>query len=181
MAFKLREDFYNVSTRRGLLNNSLTVKVGDVICPLSSTDNIYTNDTAVIAATTTTKVLGVVVGFSKVNGEVIGQGQDPATTPAQLITASDNTTVAKYYAVYLPIYSHMIWSATLDAKAGTTSHSDAELATFPLATAALLDESSVLVVLSGPQQFISFGLDLVDDPSTQVTIIGKFQNALLEL
>ncbi|MDP2362677.1 MAG: hypothetical protein Q8M94_02785, partial [Ignavibacteria bacterium] len=98
--FKLRQDYRSVATRRAILNNSLTVKIGDVIIPLAASSAV-TNATGALAGDY--YPLGIVVGFSKANGEVIGVGTDPANTPAQLITASDNLTVAKLHAVYIPI------------------------------------------------------------------------------
>lgn len=176
MAFKLREDVYSAHTYRALLNNSLTVKVGDVIIPTGSS-GIVTNANASVAGDV--YVLGVVVGFSKQNGEVISTGSDPANTPAQLVTAANNTTVDKYHAVYVPILPHMIWSATLNATAGTTAGSDQPFVFFNLVDARTLNESSVVQAtsVSAPLQFFSIGLDPED--TSNKTVIGRFAKALM--
>jgi hypothetical protein len=176
VGFELIGSYRTEELRRGLLANSLTFKVGDVIKPLSSTANVYTN----ASCNGDVYVLGVVVGFSKANGEVIGTGQNPANTPAQLITASDNTTVDKYYAVFLPIKENMTWRALLSAVAGTTAASNDEYAWMNLSDARTLDESSALVPAdaSAPLQFLSYGVDSAGD-STSFSVIGKFAKALL--
>lgn len=162
---------YQGQTRRAILNNSLTVKVGDVIVPLASSSAV-TNATASVAGDK--YPIGIVVGFSKANGEVIGQGVDPSNTPVQLVTASDNLTVAKYYAVYVPITPSMEFSADLNAVAGTTSGSDTAFVWFNLADAATLSESSVVVYTdaSAPLQVLSFGLDPED--TTNKRVICRF-------
>lgn len=176
MAFKLREDVYSAHTSRALLNNSLTVKVGDVVIPTGA-DGIVTNATGSVAGDV--YVLGVVVGFSKLNGEVISTGTDPANTPAQLVTASDNTTVDKYHAVYVPILPHMEFSATIDAAAATTAGSEDPFVFFNLVDARTLDESTVVQATSGsaPLQFFSVVLDPED--TTNKTVIGRFAKALM--
>lgn len=173
--FKLRQDVYHAQLRRAVLNNSLTVKVGDVIAPLGSS-NAITNASAVVAGDK--YPLGVVVGFCKSNGEVIGQGIDPSNSPAQLVTASDNLTVAKYQAVYVVITPEMEFSATLDAVAGTTAGSNTSFVWFNLIDASTLDESSVLVATDGsaPLQVFSYGLDASD--STNFTVVCRFAKAL---
>ena len=170
--FKLRQDVYSSQLRRAVLNNSLTVKVCDVIAPLGSSDAV-TNATASVAGDV--YPLGVVVGFSKTNGEVISTGQNPLNSPVQLITASDNLTVDKYQAVYVPITPEMEFSATLDAVAGTTTNSDTKFVWFNLADCRLVDESSLVTYTNGPQQVLSFGLDPLD--STNFTIICRFAKA----
>lgn len=169
--FKLRQDVREGQLRSAVLNNSLTVKVGDAIVPLAAS-NAVTNATAVVAGDK--YPIGIVVGFSGPNGEVISQGQNPINTPNQITTASDNLTVAKYRAVYLPITSDMEFSATLSGTAGTTAGSDTAFVWFNLSDAATLDETSVLVYTDGsaPLQVLSYGLDPLD--TTNKTAIVKF-------
>jgi hypothetical protein len=173
--FKLRQDVYGVQTRSAVLNNSLTVKIGDVIAPLAS-GSAVTNATATVAGDVYD--LGVVVGFTTKTGGVISTGNDPANTPSQLITASDNLTVDMYRAVYVPLSPEMEFSATLDAVAGTTTDSDDAFVWFNLADARTLDESTILVANSGsaPLQFFSYGLDPED--STNFTVIGRFAKSV---
>lgn len=178
MAFKLLKDKYQVETAHALLNNSLTVKVGDVIVPLSviDTTDIVTNATGAVNGATK-RTLGVVVGFCKENGEVINGGSNPLPTPAQLVTAADNTTVDKYHAMYIPVSSEMEFEGTLDAAAGTTAGSDVKNVIFALATANLIDESSVVPFddASAPLQVYSLGL--VEGSTTK--IVCKFQRPAL--
>lgn len=150
---------YSTQTAHALLDNQLTVKVGDVIIPLSNgSTNIVTNDTSVV--TGDKYVLGVVVGFCKENGEVIGTGINPANTPAQLTTPSDNTDNAKYHAVYIPITAEMEFEGELDATAGTTTGSDKPYVYFNLVDAGTIDESSVVPHddTTAPLQVLSLGL-----------------------
>lgn len=178
MAFKILSDFRSEETNRALLNNSITVKIGDIIAPLGSTStNIVTNATATVAGATF-YALGYVVGFSKTNGEVIGTGTDPSNTPPYITTAADNTTVAKYYAVYIPIRKIDKFEADLDATAGTTTSSDKANVFFTLADCRTLDESTVVVHndATAPLQFYSTGLK--DGSTTKV--IGYFSRCMIE-
>lgn len=174
MAFKLRASTYAVQSRRGLLDNSLTVKVGDVIIPLASNPSILTNASAAVAGDK--YPLGVVVGFSGKNGEVIGDGADPANTPHQLVTAADNTTVAKYHAVYIPIVHEQEWLADIDAVPGTTTGSDKPFTWFNLVDARQLKEDSVLLTehINAPLQVLSLGVS--NESSSKLVV--KFAKAL---
>jgi hypothetical protein len=171
MAFKLLSDTYHVETRRALLDNSLTVKKGDVIIPVPTNPSIVTNATTNV--TGDKYVLGVVVGFSGPNGEVIGQGSGDT-----LVTAADNTTNAKYHAVYIPIKSEMIFLADLTATPGTTADSDKPFVWFNLANARQVDESSVVLTeaATAPLQVLSLGVFPIDTSKIMV----KFAKALLE-
>ena len=171
LGFRLRQDVYTVQTRKALLNNSLTVKVGDFVVPLTGSGSILTNDTALVAGDK--YPIGLVVGFAKKNGEVIGQGtaQTAANTPAQLITAADNTTVDLYQAFYVPITEDMQMLGRLDAVAGTTALSDKDFVYFNCVSASAIDESSVVDYASGPLQLLSEGLDPMD--TTNFTVIVR--------
>jgi hypothetical protein len=177
MAFKLRQDVYHVQTRRALLNNSLTVQVGDVVIPLGASSTV-TNATAAVAGATF-YVLGVVTGFSQKNGEVVSQGQNPATTPSQVVTASDNTTNAQVYAMYVPITPEMEFSALLSATATTTAGSDQAFAWFNLTDARTVNEASVVAATAGATvgQVFSFGVDPED--TTNHSIICRFAKAVM--
>ncbi len=187
---KLRQDVYHAQTRRGLLNNSLTVKVGDVIIPVAATSGVITNATAAVAGTGLFP-LGVVVGFSGPNGEVVGQGQSSVgtTTPAQVVTAANNVTAAytgqtsggQIYAVYVPITEEMEFSMDLSGVAGTTqAYSALAYVWFNLSDAATVDETSVVQYGTGqttPLQVFSLGLDPLD--TANKTIIAKFAKAAM--
>lgn len=172
--FKLRQDVYHAQTRHALLNNSLTFKVGDVIIPVGANTGAVTNDTTALLASP--YVLGVITGFSKLNLEVISQGQDPLNTPNQLTTAADNTTVAQYQAVYVPITTEMEFAATLSAAAGTTTGSDTAFQWFDFTDARTLDETSVTAIGATPLAVLSYGVDPED--TTSKTIICRFAKAV---
>jgi len=174
--FKLRQDVQEVQLRHALLDNSLTVKVGDIVAPTADGD-IVSNSTALTAGDK--YVLGLVVGFCKQNGEVIGQGQDPSNTPNQLATDADNTTGDKYHALYVPITPEMEFSATLSDTAGTTTYSDKSFVWFNLSDCRTLDETSVLVANdeSAPLQVFSFGLDPEDTDNE--TVICRFAKSVM--
>lgn len=173
--FQLIKESYQGSTDRALLDNSLTVKVGDLIAPLASTDNVVTNATGTVTAD---YLLGVVVGFSTSIGGVIGTGTSPNNVPQDLVTASDNTTNAKYEAVYVPLNQMLRFKATLSAVAGTTTHSDADFVWFNLTDARTVNEASVKVAndASAPYQVFSYGLD--PDDSSKKTIICRIAKSI---
>lgn len=175
LGFRITQDVIEEQTRLGLLQNSLTFKVGDVVIPTSA-GNILTNATAEVAGDFYN--LGIIVGFKEANGAVIGQGQNPLFTPQQLITAADNTTVAQYYAQYVPITEITEVYATLSAVAGTTTLSDKAYVYFNLSDAHTLGESSVVAYTNSvPLQFLSYGLWAGD--STNFTVIGRFSKYTL--
>lgn len=172
LGFRLAQDVYTVQTRLALLDNSLTFKVGDLIIP-TATGGIVTNDTTAIAGDK--YPIGLLVGFAQVNGQVIGQGtaQTAANTPAQLITAADNTTVAKYQAQYIPLTEDMLLLGTLSAVAGTTGGlSDEKFVYFDLVDARTVNEASVVAYTNAtPLQLISEGLDPLD--TTNFTVFCR--------
>lgn len=179
MAFKLRQDVYQVQTRRAVLDSAITVEVGDLVIPLGAS-NAVTNATATL--TGSLYVLGVVVGFSGPNGEVIGQGQsDVGTlTPAQVTTSSNNyaaytssLTGGQVNAVYVPISPEMEFSATLSATAETTAGSSQKFTWFSVTDARTVNEASVVPFgsASAPLQIFSYGLDPLD--TTNHTIICR--------
>ena len=171
LGFRLRQDVYTVQTRNALLDDSITVKVGDLLIPTAAGD-IVTNDTAAIAGDF--YPIGLCVGFADDTGRVIGQGtaQTAANTPASLTTAADNTTVAKYNAVYVPITEDMQLLGVLDAVAGTTALSNKEFVYFNLVDARTIDESSVVAYTNAsPLQLLSEGLDPLD--TTNFTAIVR--------
>ena len=170
--FQLRQDVYHAQTRHALLDNNITVKVGDLIKPTNYGD-VVTN-----SINAGDYVLGVVVGFCKKNGEVIGQGQNPSITPNQLITTTTNTANEQYHAVYIPITPEMEFRITLDDKAGTTPLSDKAFVWFSFADASTLAENSVIAAnaTGAPLDVFSYGVD-PEDP-TGSTIIGRIAKAI---
>ncbi len=163
-------------TKRFLMDNSLTFKVGDAVIPLSTaaTTGTVTNATGSLAGNY--YLLGTIVGFSKVNGEVIGQGIDPSTTPVQVITAANNTTVALYYAVVIPFKKDMTFIMDTSAATGTTTGSNNPNVYFNLTDARTVNEASVVPHNDGtaPLQILSTGI--VPGQTTQ--IYGKVAKSI---
>lgn len=157
--FKPLFNFRVSETIRVLMTNSVTVKVGDAVTPLSvaGTTNIVTNATGATAGAY--YLLGAVNGFSKEDGSIISYGNDPLNTPAYVTTASDNTTVAKYYAVVIPFDAAQQWQLDVDAAVGTTTGSDDPYMYLNLADCRTGDESTVVPFddVSAPLQILSLG------------------------
>jgi len=194
---KLRQDVYHAQTRRSLLDNGLTVQVGQVIVPLASTSGVVTNAGTYGASD---NVLGLVVGFSGPNGEVIAGGQASVgtLTPEQITTSGSNQTAAwtgqltggQICAVYIPITPEMEFSGTMNHAAGyTDSYSGLAFNWYNLSDAGTVDETSVVQYGTGPSTYQVFSvpngvsptsaLDPLD--TTNTTIIFKFARSVLNL
>jgi len=169
-------DFRLEETKRYLINNSLTVKVGDAVIPLTSasTANIVTNASV---AGSTQPLLGVVVGFSGANGEVVGQGQNPSLTPNQYTTLSTNTTgtlaagTGGVYAVIIPFKkADEVFIIDVNATLGTTSGSNMPNVYFNLlsGSANTLDETSVKVYSDASAPYQVYSLGPVQGQTTQI-------------
>ena len=171
----LRKDAYQVETKLALLMDSLTFKVGDVIIPIGTSVNAVTNGTSETVGDK--YVLGVIVGFCKQNGEVIGSGLDPTNTPNYITTGATNVSTVKYHCRYIPITPDMEWRMTLSAAAGTTAASDDEFAWFSLTDCRTVNEASAVTYPTTSLQIMSFGVDPED--STSKTIIGRFAKCAL--
>ena len=175
MAFLPKSDYRQEQTQRCILAASLTFKVGDVVGLVGSGATLYYNTLSNHATYTVGNVypIGVLVGFSKANGEVIGQGQDPSVTPNQLTTTANNLTVEKYYGVFLPITQSMEWIADLDAAAGTTSYSNQPYSYFELADCRTLDESEVEAAsaVEADSQVMSLGVNPLNSSQIYCKII----------
>jgi hypothetical protein len=169
-------DLRTAQTQRVLLGNSLTVKVGDAVTTTIASGVVFaTNATANVAGDK--YLLGVVVGFSKKNGEVYPtSGQDTSLTPNQVTTASDNLTNAKIHAVVVPFTSEMELEMDLDATAGTTTGSNQPFVYFNFANARTVSESSVIASdnASAPLQILSLGL--IEGSNTKIR--GRVVKAL---
>lgn len=167
------------TTRTILLDNSITVKVGDPIIELVATPNIATNTAATVSGATNF-ILGVVVGFTNANEGVISTGTDPSNFPAQIITTATNTTVNKYRARYIPSESWMVWKADLSAVAGTTTNSNLPFTYFLLSgsTAGQVDETSVKLPndLTAPLQVLSLGVSSGETSKIDCKIVRSVFN-----
>lgn len=172
--FKLRQDDYEVQTRRILLDNTLTVKIGDLIVPLNDS-SAATNATGNVIAGGSGFPIGLVVGFCGPQGQVISTGTSPANTPGQLVTTSTNTSPVgnMYQAMYIPLSIDMEFSATLSNTAATTAGSGSPFVFFNLSDCRTVDETSVVTwgAPTAPLQILSLGLDPED--TSNKTIICR--------
>ena len=163
MAFKPLKDYRQEQTQRCILAPSLTFKVGDIVGLVGSGSTLYYNTLSNHATYTVGAVypIGVLVGFSKANGEVIGGGQDPLNTPNTLTTLSTNLTVDKYYGVFLPITMTMEWIGDLGAASGTTAYSDQPYAYFQLTDCRTITETSAVAAsnVASTSQILSLGVN----------------------
>lgn len=135
-----------VVTDKYLIANSKTVSVGDAVELASGLVDL--------CDASSTAVLGIVVGFAKEDGTPVTGQTD--TTGNTVVTASDNTTVGKIYAI-VNTSKEAAYYGTLDADAGTTTGSDVIGALFDFASETTLDESSVGA--GGLMQVIGFDAD----------------------
>lgn len=171
-----------MQTRHALLDNSLTVEVGDVIQPVNGFASVVSNATTALLASP--YVLGVVTGFSYKNLQVIGQGQNPLNTPNQYVTLSNNTTLgatAAVYANYIPITEEMIWTATLSATAGTTTGSDQSFVWFNLTDARTVNEGSVVGPYGAGYPLSIFSYGVAPEDGTGNTIVCRFAKSFNDL
>jgi len=163
MAFLPKSDYRQEQTQRALLQVSLTFKVGDIVALIGSGATTYqtilTNATGSVVGAL--YPVGVLVGFSKQNGEVISQGQDPTNTPNQLTTTATNISTEKYYGVFLPITSEMEFVGDLDAVAGTTNYADQYGVYFDLTDCRTITEASVDLptAVASDDQILSLGVN----------------------
>jgi hypothetical protein len=180
MAFLPKSDYRQEQTQHVLLQDSLTFKVGDVVGLQGTGATTYKNVLSNHATYTVGAVypVGVLVGFCKENGEVIGQGQDPANTPNQLTTGATNVSTVKYHGVFLPITSEMEWVADLDAAAGTTNYSDQYGSYFELLDCRTLDESEVEAAsaVEADSQVLSLGVNPLKSTQIFCKIIKNMYN-----
>ncbi len=190
---RLAQDVYTGSTRKALLDNTLTVHVGDVIIPLAGTAAVVTNATAAVASVAVFP-LGLVTGFIGPQDQVIGQGLASVgtTTPSSITTASNNTSAAytglvsggQIYAQYIPITEDMEFLFDMQNAAGTTqAYSGLAFTWYNLLNAGQVDEASVQLYGVGqttPLQVFCLGV-YTESPATAAAtvIVGKFAKAAM--
>lgn len=152
MAFSIAKDTYNTQTERGIIYDSLTVKVGDVINVRA--DGFLSNADAVTAGDV--YVLGVVQGFCTNSGGVYPTGgQDPLNTPNYVTVSASNSTVAKINAVFTPIHAEQVWLADFNnARTTTNAASGYNWEFFNLLDCRTVQETSYVSPLTGGCQVV---------------------------
>ena len=163
MAFLPKSDYRQEQTQRQILQVSLTFKVGDIVGLAGTGSTLYENALTNASGTVVGAVypIGVLVGFSKQNGEVISQGQDPANTPNQLTTTATNLSTEKYYGVFLPITPEMEWVGDGGAVFGTTNYGAKYGSYFQLTDCRTISESTAVAAdnVASTSQILSLGVN----------------------
>lgn len=145
--------------KSAIIQNSANLAVGEVVIPA------VTSDTSVVVTGggTTGDLLGVVYGIEGSNGQFLEKNSETV--------ASDNVTVARVRASYVPLYIPREFLAGLDADGDTTNGSEA-FGNFAVeATGLLLDESTYTAFSTKTdKQFFSYGIV----PGTTRNVTGHF-------
>lgn len=164
MAFKASRGVSGREVRRGLIDNSETLSIGEVIIPGVQ------GDTAVVktGGGTTGLLLGVVIGING-TGATGGKVMEMASYAAE----SDNVTDKRVMVDYVPFMIPMTWFSDLDAAAETTDNSGA-FGNFQLDSTGLLVDESTVVAYSTVEdmQFFSFGLTGRNTTEVEVSCIA---------
>lgn len=154
----LRE-FSGNDIKKGLMDNSQTLSIGEVIVPGVQ------GDTAVVltGGGTTGALLGVVKAIEGKDGKILELDSYAAE--------SDNVTDKMVNVLYFPLFIPMEWVGTLNAAAETTDNSQAYGNFAVDSTGLKLSESSYAAYTTViAKQFFSFGII----PGQTVDVTGCF-------
>lgn len=157
--FKALREYSGTTLKKGLIDNSQGISVGEVIIPGVQ------GDAAVIltGGGTTGALLGVATGIEGKDGKVLELNSKTV--------GSDNVTVAMIQASFFPMHIPMEWLGTLDAAAETTDNSSAYGNFAVDSTGLLLSESSVVAFTTViAKQFFSYG----SVPGSTTDVTGVF-------
>lgn len=154
----LRE-YSGTTLKKGLIDNSQTISVGEVLVPAVQGDT----SVVITGGGTTGALLGVAMGIEGKDGKVLELNSKAV--------AADNVTVAMIQASFFPFFVDMEWAGTLDAAAETTDNSGAYGNFAVEATGLKLGESSYVAYTTViAKQFFSYGLI----PGQTVDVTGCF-------
>ena len=160
--FKPTKSVSGQDIKKGLIDNSANLAVGEVIIPGISTDT----SVVLTGGGTVGALLGVVLGIEGKGGKVLEK--------SSITVASDNETVDMVQVAYLPLYIPMEFTSDLDAAAETTDNSGAHGNFSVDATGLLVDESTVAVFSTVENmQLFSFGLTGKDTTQVSLVFISK--------
>lgn len=169
---KVKGDFNESELINVLIDDSITVKVGDAVAITTTSNTIVcTNATGDVAGDK--KPLGVVVGFATEKAGVYPTtGQDPTNTPNQITTGAANVSTDKYHAVILPFKENMKFEIDMNAAGGSTTLGNMPFTYFNLADCRQIAENSVVAAddVSAPLQVLSYGLV----PGQTTKLLGSF-------
>lgn len=135
----------------GLIENSQTLKKGEVIIPGVSAAGAGDTGVVLTGGGTTAGLLGVVLSIVGDRGKILEVDEHAA--------AADNVTNAMVRVAYMPMYRDTEFEALLDADAETTDNSGTYGNFAADATGLLLDESTYVAFGTvTAKQFFSYGL-----------------------
>jgi hypothetical protein len=132
----------------GLIDNSQTLSIGEVLVPAVQGDVAVVNT----GGGTTGALLGVVRG-------VVGKGLTPILEYNSYAAEADNVTDKMVQVSYVPMFLRNEWAGALDADAETTDNSQAYGNFAVDSTGLLLDEDSYVAYTTViAKQFFSYGV-----------------------
>jgi hypothetical protein len=149
-----------------VLGNSETVSVGSYISP----NGTAADSKFAVAGDGQRPALGVVTAIVYPDKNIV---RDATGKPVEtIVTASNNTTVAKIGVLYIPAKYDMLYEADVNATLGTTVGSDG-VGEFDGDGNDALDESSYIVVggSGSPKLFVSYGRS----GNSATKVVGRFQ------
>jgi len=177
MAFFPFKQWAEQDTESYIIKKSTTLAIGDAVQFDVTAGAAY----LVGAASTTTAVYGVVVGFKATPG---GSSQQNLTGTS-LATTATNQTTEQYRAVVLPVRQSRLFLADLSQTAGTTTGSG-DPGFFSMAsTNGTLTETSWVTQTATALQFFSVGSGYASSthgpsglfPAASTQVVGFFSNS----
>lgn len=166
--FSLKQSLFSPEVRSFVLDNGITVNLGDLVSFSTQVAGVVSNDNADVVGK---RVLGILVGVVKRNGEVVSGIEYPFTTP------STNTSTEQYQAQVLMLHQGDVVEGNFDADLGTTDGSDKPGVYFDLVDAGRVAENSAALpeATGTPKQFLSLGkTDTRKALLKVVKVIGEF-------
>lgn len=100
-------------------------------------------------------ILGIISGFVKSDGSLIGQGD-----VTQVVGGAD------YYAYVFPVYKEYLLEIDVSADLGTTANSDKPFVAFDLSSASVVDESTAVYYEDATSEMTILSLGPAIDSST---------------
>lgn len=161
MAFRPLKEVVSSDLKKAVILNSATIAVGDAIQPGASAAN---SEFADVATSVSALILGVVVGIEGKNGAVLEK--------STVTVASDNQTVGKIKAVYIPAYIDMEYEADLDDTIAVTTGSDG-VGFMNLKDKDELDEATYVIFSGTAGQFKVYG-----QGSNSRKVVGRFNKVI---
>lgn len=151
-------DMGGVFFKSTVIDNSATVQVGDPVTYTAASSSVNSDGSVVLRlAAVTDRILGVVVGFGRANGQAVAFDSGTNDT---VTVGSDNETSARIFA-YIDITPGAVWSAPITGTIHTTvSFAIGTTCDFGTgASADLIDETTCTTTIYTGNQCIALGPD----------------------